>query len=158
MNDWIDNDGTMPSVALVDVMFYDEDIRLSKTPASYAWRKDSCIPIKAWRPSCPGENRIDVIAQNGNDGDHYRVDDKMIDISKAEKYYGKLKILSHNKEADYLLELAQDYKRVNNKLNSLRESIRKKKDLDEMVKVCKGLKDNTDCCIALYEAGYRKDE
>jgi len=72
MNDWIDNDETMPSVALVDVMFYDGEIKLSKTPASYAWRKDSCIPIKAWRPSYPDENRIDVIAQNGNDGDHYK--------------------------------------------------------------------------------------
>lgn len=71
MSEWIANDGTTPSIALVDVLFFDGDKTYNVSPIKYTWGTGAPVPIKAWRPTFPNEERIDIIAQNGNDGVHY---------------------------------------------------------------------------------------
>ena len=55
MNDWIDNDLTTPSIALVDVMFFDGHIVSSVPPTRYDWGRDAPVLIKKWRSAQPIE-------------------------------------------------------------------------------------------------------
>lgn len=82
---WIDNKGVRPELddthSGVDIMFRDGDISENKNPDDYIWgiSTDDCdlTDIVKYRyvfketTEFPEEERIDVIGQNGNDGEHY---------------------------------------------------------------------------------------
>lgn len=75
MSTWINNDSfSAPSNALVDIQFIDGDVVTGVPPTRYSWSSDAPVQIKAWRHYFPDESRIDIIAQNGNDGGHYEDD------------------------------------------------------------------------------------
>jgi len=51
----------------------------------------------------------------------------MIDVNQAEKYCGKLNALGRHKEANFLWDLAQEFKRVSNELDKLQRNNEREK-------------------------------